>query len=87
MDVFKDRRSCYFPIAVEPITFIGRHTVPYMVDYILSIHCSTKNSRGQIQDFIEWIMPYVEHCGSTEDIICLGYWQEYGKQPEFICLR
>jgi hypothetical protein len=84
LEVFRDKRSCYFPIAVEPITFLEQKTVLYTVLYTLSIHCSLKNYNNEIQDFINWIMPYVENGGDKNAILCLGYFQPDGKMPEFI---
>lgn len=55
--------SYYFP--AEAHSKLIHHTEAYVPFYELNVECNLKNYDGEIEKFVDWVMPYVDgHVGT-----------------------
>lgn len=87
LEQFRDRRSCYFPAVKHYAVFKQEAAEPYEVNNTVSICCSVKDYKNQIQEFLDWINPHLG--GWQKPTQCLGYTQvmDDEKLPQFIFRR
>lgn len=69
----------HFPLSVFQLKYLS-----YIDEYLLFVRCDFKNYEGEVENFLNWIAPWVL---DTDDVYAGHYMYETSTEPTRVCFK